>query len=232
VARASRYLVGRKGQAAHGEAPFGFANTEMPTFMDELRRRGGVPARALEFSILTAVRTAEALGARWSEIDIAEKIWTVPAERMKAGKEHRVPLSDAAFATLEKARQFAVMADGQVDPAAPVFPGIRRAVPLSPSSMIKLLKVDMGRSDVDGSWFPQLVPGLGRRAQQFPPRDTGSGAGARNRKQDRGGIQTRRRAAKTPAFNDRLGCFLRDHAERRGSAAARGAIAFPSRRLG
>ena len=61
-------------------------------------KQEGVGARALEFAILTAARTGEVIGARWDEINVAEKLWTVPAERMKAGKEHRVPLSDAALA--------------------------------------------------------------------------------------------------------------------------------------
>jgi len=60
--------------------------------MAELREQQGVAARALEFLILTAARTGEVIGARWNEIDVAERVWTVSAERMKAGKEHRVPL--------------------------------------------------------------------------------------------------------------------------------------------
>jgi integrase len=56
-----------------------------------------VAALALEFTILTAARSGEVIGARWSEVDLAKAIWTVPAERMKAGKEHRVPLSRALW---------------------------------------------------------------------------------------------------------------------------------------
>ena len=70
------------------------AYADLPVFMGELRGKQGVSARALEFTILTAARTGEIIGARWSEIDPQEKLWTVPAERMKAGKEHRVPLSN------------------------------------------------------------------------------------------------------------------------------------------
>ena len=73
---------------------------EIPAFMADLRRIEGVPARALEFTVLTAARTGETLGARWDEI--AGNVWTVPAERMKKiGQEHRVPLSTAALAILE-----------------------------------------------------------------------------------------------------------------------------------
>jgi integrase len=75
---------------------------EAATFMAALRERKGMAARALEWIVLTACRSGEARGARWSEIDIATKVWTIPAERMKAGREHRVPLSAEAVALLEK----------------------------------------------------------------------------------------------------------------------------------
>jgi integrase len=70
---------------------------EVPAFMTALREQQGVGARALEFTILTAARTGETIGARWSEIDFANATWTIPAGRMKASKEHRVPLSKAAL---------------------------------------------------------------------------------------------------------------------------------------
>lgn len=74
---------------------------DAPRFMVALRARPALAARCLEFTILTAARSGEALGATWGEIDIAEKLWRVPADRMKAGVEHIVPLSDAAMAVLE-----------------------------------------------------------------------------------------------------------------------------------
>jgi integrase len=70
-------------------------------FMSALRARAGVAPRAVEFAILTACRSGEVRGARWSEFDTAGKVWTIPAERMKAKREHEVPLSDAALALLE-----------------------------------------------------------------------------------------------------------------------------------
>lgn len=75
---------------------------EIGAFMAELRRHDDPSARALELAILTAVRPGEVLQARWDEFDLAERLWIVPPERMKAGKEHRVPLSDAALAVLGK----------------------------------------------------------------------------------------------------------------------------------
>jgi integrase len=71
-------------------------------FMAALRDRDGIAARALEFLVLTCARTNEVLGARWDEINIRERLWTVPGARMKAGKEHRVPLSADAVAVLER----------------------------------------------------------------------------------------------------------------------------------
>src|SRR5271166_1473974 len=82
-------LPARSKRARHHHAiPY----VELPLFMNELRARPGVGAHALEFAILTASRTGEVTGARWSEIDLEARPWTIPAERMKAGREHRVPL--------------------------------------------------------------------------------------------------------------------------------------------
>lgn len=72
----------------------------IPAFLKDLREREAGAALALEFTILTAARTGEVLGATWAEVDLAKGVWTVPAERMKAGKEHRVPLCDRAVAIL------------------------------------------------------------------------------------------------------------------------------------
>jgi integrase len=75
---------------------------DVPKFMAALRQREGDDARALEFLILTAARADEACGASWDEIDLAERLWTIPAARMKAERLHRVPLSGAACAILEQ----------------------------------------------------------------------------------------------------------------------------------
>jgi integrase len=76
------------------------AYAEVPMVVAELRGREGVGARALEFLILTAARTGEVVGATWDEIDLDKKEWLIPAERMKGGKEHRVPLSPQCMALL------------------------------------------------------------------------------------------------------------------------------------
>jgi integrase len=74
---------------------------ELPAFMAEVRAHNSVAARALEFAILTAARSAEVFGAKWSEIDLAKGVWAVPGERMKKGKGHTVPLSKRAIEMLE-----------------------------------------------------------------------------------------------------------------------------------
>jgi integrase len=134
--------------AHHAALPF----DEVPAFLGLLCSRTGMAARALEFVIFTAARTGEALGARWQEIDLVAKIWTIPGERMKAGREHRVPLSDAALAVLEQVAPLAMMTDGKPDPAAPVFPGPRRALPLSNMTMLMLLR-RMKRGDLTAHGF-------------------------------------------------------------------------------
>ena len=92
------------------------AYVDMPEFMADLRARTATAALALEFLILTASRTSEVLGATWAEIDLKAKVWTIPAERMKAGREHRVALSVAAVAVLTKAAKLG--AEGLVFPSA------------------------------------------------------------------------------------------------------------------
>jgi integrase len=88
--------------------------------------------RALEFCVLTAARTSEVLGAKWQEIDLADKTWTVPAARMKGGREHRVPLSERALEILQ---------DLQREHGNPhVFPGGKAGAPLSQMAMLQLLR--------------------------------------------------------------------------------------------
>jgi integrase len=79
----------------------------VPEFVSSLRASNhtDVGRLAFEFLILTAVRTREVLGAKWSEIDLAQRVWTVPAERMKVGRPHRVPLSERAVEILTRAKE-------------------------------------------------------------------------------------------------------------------------------
>ena len=134
--------------AHHAALPF----DDIPAFFAALRERQGMAARALEFAIFTAARTAEVLGATWGEVDLDAKVWTVPAKRMKAGREHRVPLSGAALALLENLRPLALIRNGELDQAAPVFPGLRRALPMSNMTMLMVLR-RMKRDDLTAHGF-------------------------------------------------------------------------------
>jgi integrase len=116
---------------------------KMGAFWADLAAETGTAAAALRFTILTAARTGEAIGARWSEIDLAAGVWTVPAERMKAGREHRVPLSAAAAAGLQP---FAAMRT-DTSPDSFVFAGTRNGKPLSNMAMSMLLR-RMKRDDL------------------------------------------------------------------------------------
>jgi integrase len=128
-------------------------------FIAALREQEGVAARALEFLIFTATRTGEVIGARWSEFDLPARLWTVPAERMKAGKEYRIPLSDAAIAVLEEMQ---AICHGDV-----VFPGAKTQRPLSGMGMLMLLR-RMGRSDLTAHGFRSTFRDWAAEQTSFP----------------------------------------------------------------
>jgi integrase len=117
---------------------------QVGAFMASLRAQNGVAAKALEFLILAVPRTSETIGARWAEFDLDNDLWTIPAERMKAGKEHRVPLSAPAVALINRLRN---ETDGEF-----VFPGGKPGRPLSDRAMLSLLK-RMGRDDLTAHGF-------------------------------------------------------------------------------
>jgi len=125
---------------------------EMPEFIAGLKMLPGVAARALEFAILTAARTSEVIGARWNEINIAEKLWTVPATRMKAGKQHRVPLSERALAIVVEMQPLGGISEGQAPADAFVFPGGKHGQPLSNMAFLMLLR-RLKRNDLTAHGF-------------------------------------------------------------------------------
>jgi len=101
--------------------------------MIRLRDRDGISARALEFCILTAARTSEVIGARWDEVDLKAKTWTIPGERMKSGREHRIPLSRRAvelFRSLPREK----------DDYGFLFIGAKEGKPLSNMAMLELVR--------------------------------------------------------------------------------------------
>jgi integrase len=123
----------------HAALPY----AEIPAFVTALKGRDAVAARALEFAILTAARTSEVIGAMWSEMDLDARVWIIPAERMKAGREHRVPLGDRAIEIIRN-----MLTTKQNDH---VFCGDRRTA-LSNMSLLMLLR-RMGRTDVTAHGF-------------------------------------------------------------------------------
>lgn len=121
----------------HAALPF----EGLSAFMVALHFEESISALALEFTILTAARTGEVIGSRWAEFDLLEKIWVVPRERMKAGREHRVPLSDRAMAILKEVKP------NQISGDIFVFQGNRLGSPLSNMAFLMLLR-RMKRDDL------------------------------------------------------------------------------------
>jgi integrase len=119
---------------------------ELPEFIAAVRLQPGLSPLALELSILTAARTGEALNADWSEFDLDNKVWSVPAERMKAGKPHSVPLSARALEILERLKESKRKSERWL------FPGQAKDKPLSNMAMLMLLR-RMGRGDLTAHGF-------------------------------------------------------------------------------
>lgn len=107
---------------------------QMAPFMEALAKKPGFAAKALRFAVLCAARSGEVRGARWKEIDLAEKVWTVPGARMKGGKTHRIPLTKAALDVLAEAEEH------RKGPESFVFPGARQGSALSDMSISMLVR--------------------------------------------------------------------------------------------
>jgi integrase len=132
---------------------------EMADFAAGLRNQEGVAARALEFLILTAARTGEVINAPWDEVDLDGKLWVVAAARMKAGREHRVPLSVAAMGVLEQMKE--------IRESEFVFAGGKRDNPLSNMAMLAVLK-RMGRGDLTTHGFRSTFRDWAAECTNFP----------------------------------------------------------------
>lgn len=128
-------LLGKPSKIAKPQHHKALPIDDTPAFMARLSQQQGMGARALEFAILTAARSGEVRGAKWGEIDLTTAMWIVPADRMKAGKEHRVPLSGAAVAMLQALPRS----------SGYVFPAQRGSKPLSDMTLSAVLK----RMEVD-----------------------------------------------------------------------------------
>jgi integrase len=129
-------LLAKRGKLSRGHHA-AMAYCEIPAFMARLRKREAIAAMALEFLILTAARSGEVLGARWQEIDWDGRLWAIPASRMKASREHRVPLSGRALAIIERL--------GDAETGDFVFPGQKASMPLSGMALemvLRRMKID------------------------------------------------------------------------------------------
>jgi integrase len=132
---------------------------DVAAFMQALRDREGVAARGLEFLILTATRPGEVYGAKWSEIDLDKATWTISGNRMKAGMEHRVPLSDPTIILLQEMQQLRV--------SDFVFPGQGPGRPLSNMAFLQLLK-RMGHGDLTAHGFRSTFRDWAAERTSFP----------------------------------------------------------------
>lgn len=138
----------------HAALPY----ADMGAFMKTLRGQEGTAARALEFVILTAARTAEVIGAQPEEFDLKKAVWTIPGARMKAGREHRVPLSPRA---LEIVR-------AQIELGGEhLFPGLKNGMPLSNMAMLALLE-RMGRDDLTVHGFRSTFRDWAAESTSYP----------------------------------------------------------------
>jgi integrase len=144
----------------HAALPF----VALPDFMAALRTQEGTAARALEFAILTAARTGEVIGATWEEINWQEKVWTVAGTRMKAGKEHRIPLCDRALTILEDLKPAEDVKHGGKHF---VFAGVKASQPLSNMALLMLLR-RMKRDDLTTHGFRSTFRDWAAERTGFP----------------------------------------------------------------
>lgn len=154
-------LLPKRSKVRSVEHHAALAYDELPAFMMMLRDQEGVAARALEFTILTAARTGETIGATWREINEATKVWTIPAERMKPGKEHRVPLSDRALAILAE-----IKPKGNAG-SEYLFPGAKHGKPLSNMAMTMALR-RAGHGDLTVHGFRSTFRDWAAERTNFP----------------------------------------------------------------
>ena len=206
----------------HAALPY----AELAAFLASLREQEGIAARALEFLILTAARTGEVIGARWNEIDLLDKVWTVPAARMKAHREHRVPLSragarhprgNAGGSPRRRRRRFCVPRPQGGDAA--FQHGVFDAV------------APHGPRRSDGARLPRHVQDLGERAHVVSKRNCRGELGARDRRQGRASLPARRPVREAAPAHAAMGDVLHHRARARTAkqrdAAARFLILLP-----
>ena len=137
------HLLPAKNKIHKVQSQPALAYKELPAFMTALREMNGMAPRLLEFSILTAARSEQARKATWEEINLDERVWIIPAERMKSDREHRVPLTDAVVALLNALPRW-VFTDL-------LFPGAKRKVPMSNGAMNAVIdRMHASKKAIDG----------------------------------------------------------------------------------
>jgi integrase len=141
---------------------------DMHQFMKALRAEEGTAARALEFAILTAARSGEVRGVTWSEVDLEGRLWTVPADRMKANREHRVPLTDRVIAILKGEWDAAEKIKGRPDPAALVFVGVSKKTGGLSENAFGVVLERMGRGDITAHGFRSTFRDWAAEQTSFP----------------------------------------------------------------
>ena len=189
------------------------AYSALPAFITDLRARDAVAARALEFLILTNVRTNAVLHALRSEIDLARAVWTVPLSSLK-DREHRtepfrVPLSPRAMEIIKEMEKVKV--------SDLVFPGQKSRMPFSNMAFLTLLKrmnsgerkwLDENTSPNHRAWIPRDVPDLGGGSSDFPARGGGAGDGSQGRLEGRARLPQNRRDGAAARAHGRVGAAL------------------------
>ena len=140
----------------HAAIPY----AELPTFIRDLRKQDGVASLALEFTILTAARTGEVIGATWPEIDLENSMWTIPADRMKSHREHRVPLALEVLSVLHRVRKI-----GDADYLFPTT--ANPAKPISNMAMLALLR-RMERTEITTHGFRSTFRDWAAEKTDFP----------------------------------------------------------------
>jgi integrase len=147
----------------HAAIPY----AEVPELLTVIRAQEGTAARALEFAILTAARTGEVIGARRGEMNIADRLWTVPAARMKGGREHRVPLSPRCVEMLEEMKSEHSAPQNQESAGGFMFTGRKIDQPLSNMAFLMLLR-RIGRSDLTAHGFRSTFRDWAAERTNFP----------------------------------------------------------------
>lgn len=151
-------LPKQRARVKHHEAmPY----AEVPIFLEKVRSRESMGRLALEATVLTAARSGEIRLAIWNEFDLEHRAWTIPPERMKAGREHVVPLSDPMIAILQRVEKF------KRGPASLVFPGTLKNKPLSDMTLTKVLR-DLDRTETVHGFRSSFRDWVAERTT-FPP---------------------------------------------------------------